>query len=123
MVREKGAVPVLATNPLFPAAATQSRIRWAGLSPEDFALYTTYENISWCKPNPDYYREILRRLDAGPEDCVMIGNDVQEDMTAEELGMEVFLLTDCMIDRSGADISRWPNGSFPELKKWLLQKL
>ncbi len=123
LVKEKGAVPVLATNPLFPAVATRSRIRWAGLSPEDFALYTTYENISWCKPDPGYYREILRRLDAAPEDCMMIGNDVQEDMIAAELGLEVFLLTDCMINRSGADIVRWPHGSFPELKNWLLQKL
>lgn len=123
LVREMGAVPVLATNPLFPAVATQSRIRWAGLNPEDFALYTTYENINWCKPNPDYYREILRRLDAAPEDCVMIGNDTQEDMIAARLGMEVFLLTDCVINRSGADIAQWPHGGFPELKEWLINKL
>ena len=52
----------LATNPIFPAVATESRIRWAGLAPETFAWYTTYENIGYCKPNPDYYREILRYL-------------------------------------------------------------
>jgi len=26
----------LATNPIFPAIATEKRIRWAGLTPEDF---------------------------------------------------------------------------------------
>ena len=50
---------VLATNPLFPAVGTEARIRWAGLSPKDFELYTTYENSRYCKPNLDYYWEIL----------------------------------------------------------------
>ena len=122
LVRKLGATPVLATNPLFPDIATRSRIGWAGLTPEDFALYTTYENISWCKPNPEYYREILRRLDARPEDCLMVGNDALEDTAAEQLGIEVFLLTDCVIDR-GADISRWPNGDFDALDAWLRREL
>ena len=43
---------VLATNPLFPAIATHSRVRWAGLEPEDFCHITTYENSRFCKPNP-----------------------------------------------------------------------
>ena len=58
----------LATNPIFPAVATESRIRWAGLAPETFAWYTTYENIGYCKPNPDYYREILRYSGGGLPD-------------------------------------------------------
>ena len=105
----------LATNPLFPAIATQSRAKWAGLNPEDFVIITTYETSRHCKPNPDYYRDILATLDMNPENCVMVGNDVQEDMIAETLGMKVFLLTDCLINRTGEDISRYPNGSFPEL--------
>ena len=32
----------LATNPVFPAIATKKRMRWAGISPDDFELYTTY---------------------------------------------------------------------------------
>ena len=59
-VKEKGYVCILATNPLFPHTATENRIRWAGLQPEDFVLYTTYENCHYCKPNPKYYEEILR---------------------------------------------------------------
>lgn len=119
LVRSLGATPVLATNPLFPQIATQSRIRWAGLSPEDFALYTTYENICWCKPNPEYYREILRRIDLPAEECVMVGNDVSEDMAAEELGMKVFLLTDCLINKRKEDIRRWPHGGFEALQSFL----
>lgn len=105
----------LATNPIFPAIATQSRIRWAGLSPEDFALYTTYENSRYCKPNPAYYRDILQRLGCRAEECLMVGNDVEEDMVAQTLGMKVFLLTDCMINQKGADISGFPQGGFDEL--------
>ena len=119
MVRTLGAIPVLATNPLFPQIATQSRIRWAGLSPEDFALYTTYENINWCKPNLDYYREILRRIDLSPEECVMVGNDVSEDMAAGELGMKVFLVTDCLINRRNEDVGQWPHGDFDDLQRFL----
>lgn len=105
----------LATNPLFPAAATLSRTRWAGLNPNDFDLITTYEDSRHCKPNPDYYRDVLNDLGVTPEECVMVGNDVGEDMIARKLGMQVFLLTDCLINKDGTDINQYPHGSFPEL--------
>ncbi|MBQ7130517.1 MAG: HAD family hydrolase [Oscillospiraceae bacterium] len=115
MLKEKGLQVGLATNPLFPAIATQSRAKWAGLDPSDFAIITTYENSRYCKPNPDYYRDILATLDVKPENCLMVGNDVQEDMVARELGMAVFLLTHSLINRTGEDISAIPQGGFPEL--------
>ena len=118
-IRDMGYRVILATNPLFPAIATQSRIRWAGLEPEDFELVTTYENARFCKPNPEYYREILGKLSLDASDCLMVGNDVTEDMVAETLGMGVFLLTDCLINRRGEDISRYPSGSFPELLQYI----
>ena len=114
-----GYTTVLATNPLFPPVATQSRVRWAGLEPEDFAFITTYDNSSFCKPNPDYYREILGKLKLKSEECLMVGNDVGEDMIAEALGMQVFLLTDCLINREEKDISAFPQGSFPELRAYI----
>jgi FMN phosphatase YigB (HAD superfamily) len=109
----------LATNPLFPAIATHSRAKWAGLDPQDFDLITTYENSCHCKPNPDYYRDILATLNLKPENCVMVGNDVQEDMIARTLGMKVFLLTDSLINRTGEDISQYPHGSFGELMEYI----
>lgn len=114
-VKDSGRQAVLATNPLFPAIATCSRARWAGLEPSDFACITTYENCSHSKPNPDYYREILEKLNLQPEECLMVGNDVGEDMVAETLGMKVFLLTDCLINKENKDISSYPQGSFREL--------
>ena len=119
MLKDAGIRVALATNPLFPAVATETRIRWAGLEPADFELFTTYENIGFCKPNLDYYREILHRMALPPEDCLMVGNDVGEDMVAEQLGMRVFLLTDCMINKDNADINAWPHGGFAALTEYL----
>jgi hypothetical protein len=45
----------------------------------------------------------------------MVGNDVAEDMIAEQLGARVFLLTDCLLNAKGADISCFPQGSYAEL--------
>ena len=119
-LKAAGIRAALATNPVFPAIATESRIRWAGLEPEEFELYTTYENIGFCKPNLDYYREILRRMELDAADCLMVGNDVDEDMIAGQLGMEVFLLTDHLINKSGTDINAFPHGSFDDLRARLL---
>lgn len=114
---------VLATNPIFPAIATQKRITWAGLSPEDFVLYTTYENSSYSKPNLMYYKGILKQLGANPEECLMVGNDVSDDMPAKDVGIDVFLLTDNLINKSGVDISVYPNGSFDNLIEYIKTKV
>ena len=118
-LKARGLRVILATNPLFPAIATESRIRWAGLEPDDFELYTTYENSRHCKPNPEYYNDIMQELNLTAEECVMVGNDVVEDMIAETLGMKVFLLTDCLINKQNEDISKYPHGGFDELKVFL----
>ena len=109
----------LATNPVFPAAATHQRIAWAGLRPEDFELVTTYENSASCKPNLLYYHEVMGKLGVRPEECLMVGNDVAEDMIARHLGLRVFLLTPCLLNKHGEDIEQFPHGDFPELLTWL----
>ena len=118
-LKARGIRVVLATNPVFPAVATESRIRWAGLEPCDFELYTTYENSRYCKPTLAYYEDILESLGVSGEECVMVGNDVSEDMVTERLGMKTFLLTDCLINKNGEDISKWAHGGFEELKEFL----
>ena len=119
LCKEKGLRTVLATNPIFPAIATGKRIKWAGLNQEDFELVTTYENSHSCKPNPAYYTEILQKIGVKAENCLMVGNDVTEDMVAETLGMKVFLLTDCIINKNNLDISRYPHGGFDELVAYI----
>ncbi|MGI6608443.1 MAG: HAD family hydrolase [Erysipelotrichaceae bacterium] len=114
-LKEQGYRIVLATNPIFPQIATFQRIQWAGLDVNDFELVTTYENSSYCKPNLDYFKDVLNRINEKAENCLMIGNDADEDMIAEKLGMKVFLLTDCLINTSGKDISVYPKGDFNQL--------
>lgn len=122
-LREKGVRVILATNPIFPAIATESRIRWAGMEPSDFEFYTTYENINYCKPSLEYYKAILSKFDLKPEECLMVGNDVDDDMVARHLGMQVFLLTEDLINCSNTDISRFPNGNFKELTEFIEEKI
>lgn len=119
IVKEKGYTPVLATNPIFPREGTLARVAWAGLDPGDFALITTYEDFHFCKPHPGYYREILQRLGKRPEECVMVGNDVREDMCAAQLGMDTFLLTDHLINTDRADVSGYRQGDMETLRCWL----
>ena len=110
---------ILATNPIFPAVATESRVRWAGLGINDFEMYTTYENCCNCKPNPEYYGDILKKCSLNPQECLMVGNDVSDDTPAESLGIKVFLLTDCLINKEGKDISMYPQGDFNDLIKYI----
>ena len=118
-IKRMGYRLILATNPLFPAIATHSRVRWAGLSTDDFEIITTYENSRHCKPNPQYYLDILESRGLKPEECVMVGNDVTEDMIAQTLGMNVFLLTDNLINKDKRNIEEYPHGSFPELMDFI----
>lgn len=118
-LKQRGFRLALATNPIFPAVATESRIGWAGLAPEDFEWYTTYENSSYCKPNPDYYRALLEKLKVQPEECLMVGNDASEDAAALKVGMSFFLLTDCLINKENKDISEYPQGDFDKLLEFV----
>lgn len=106
---------VLATNPLFPECATISRMRWVGLEPGDFVHYTTYENSSFAKPSIGYYKGIVEKLGLDASECLMVGNDVDDDMVPQSIGMKVFLLTDFLINEGNKDISIYPNGSFDDL--------
>ncbi len=118
-VKAAGLTVVLATSPLFPKVATDSRIRWAGLEPSDFAYVTTYENSSYCKPNPIYYTDLLSKMGLQPEEVLMVGNDIGDDMVAAEIGMPVFLLTDCLINRKNRDISCFKSGDFDSMCEYI----
>ena len=119
LLKEKGYRVVLATNPIFPQIGIHARIDWAGLKPEDFSHITTYENSCHCKPNLAYYRGILKAIDKKPEECMMIGNDVEEDMCAAQLGMDTFLLTDHIVNRKNEDISAYKQGTIKDLLEFI----
>lgn len=118
-IKQKGLRAVVATKPIFPDEANLSRIRWAGLDVDDFEYYTSYDKCCFCKPDVRYYKEIAEKLGVLPEECLMVGNDVSEDMTAEKIGMKVFLLTDCLINSENKDISCYNSGGFAELVEYI----
>ncbi len=118
MAKKKGLRLILATNPAFPPIATKARIAWAGLDYGDFEIVTDWTNSSFCKPELGYYREIFKEADVCPSECMMIGNDTLDDMLPSKvLGMKHFLLTDCLVNRTGRDVKKFNNGTWAELFK------
>ena len=105
LLKEKGYRLVLATNPLFPSIATGKRIKWAGLNKEDFEWVTTYENSSYAKPNPSYYKEIIDKLKLDVTQCLMVGNDVKEDCAINSLGIPVYLVNDYLLNKYNLEIT------------------
>ncbi|MFW6022030.1 MAG: HAD family hydrolase [Halanaerobiaceae bacterium] len=115
ILKKKGYQLVLATNPVFPRRAIKERIRWMGIEPDEFSFITSYENMHYCKPALNYYNEIMTKLNLDPVECIMVGNDMQEDMVAGKLGMRTFLVTDYLINRTEEDLNCDWKGSFEEL--------
>ena len=95
---------IIATNPLFPRNAITTRLKWIDLNPTDFKYITSYEEMHYCKPNVNYYREILDKTDNQAESCVMVGNDMRDDMVAKKVGLKTFLLNDFKVEREGTSI-------------------
>ena len=120
---KKGYELVLATAPLFPWQATHARIRWAGLEPSLFKTITTYEHCRYTKPHLSYYENVLEEIGRKAEECLMVGNDVAEDMVALQLGMSTYLVTDCLINCRGASIEGLRSGSFHDFQLFCKEHL
>jgi FMN phosphatase YigB (HAD superfamily) len=114
--RKKADYVILATNPIFPRNAQSKRLSWIGLKESDFDLVTSYESDFFCKPNVKYYESILKRFNLSPSDCIMIGNDEREDAAASEIGIECYLVTDCIIKNPDRE---WTGkrGTFADMAK------
>jgi len=118
ILREKGYSITLATNPVFPAVGVHTRLSWIGLKPEDFDYITTYENSRYCKPNINYFLDVCQKIGKSPEDCYMVGNNTDDDLSALKLGIEVFMITDFLENEKNIDISDIPRGSLDDLITW-----
>ena len=99
LLKDKGYTLALATNPIFPKKAVYHRIVWGGFNPEDFSHITYYENSHYCKPQIKYFEEIMKIINKKPEECLMVGNDVQEDMIVNKIGVKTFLINEYVINR------------------------
>ena len=99
--RKNGMRVFLATAPYFPKLAIEKRVRWAGLDPADFECLTTYDNCTYCKPNPLYFQELLDRCGLKAEETLMVGNDVEQDLPCQEVGIDCWLLKEGLLNEGG----------------------
>jgi FMN phosphatase YigB (HAD superfamily) len=119
ILRDKGYGLVIATNPLFPLKAIEHRIRWAGFEPSDFSYISYFEKNHFCKPQIEFYNEVLRDIGKKPEECLMVGNDVQEDVIAGRLGIGVYLITNQLLHRTGEDIKADHIGTYEDFHSFV----
>jgi HAD superfamily hydrolase (TIGR01549 family) len=88
---DAGCDVVIATNPLFPETAIRQRMEWAGVADLPFKLVTSYEVMHSSKPHARYYVEIVERLGRTPAECVMVGDDWNNDIApALQAGLRVY---------------------------------
>lgn len=116
---DQGYEIVLATNPLFPRIAIEERMRWIDVFDMPWRLVTTYEQMHACKPHPAYFQEILSIIGREPSECLMVGNDLDEDGVAAKVGMEVFFVTDYLDNGSGKELPPGRSGRLTQFAHWL----
>ena len=113
--KAKGMKVVVATSPLFPHIAQVTRLNWAGFEESEFEFVTHYESEIFCKPSPSYFISVCERLGLEPSECLMVGNDVSDDMIgANATGLCCFLVTDYLIE-SPDNVWQSDRGTMAEL--------
>ena len=117
-LKEKGYRLVCATMPMFPRRAVEWRLSWAQVDPDAFELITTYENSRSTKPRAAYYQGILDATGLAGEEVLMVGNNTKEDGAAAQVGCDVFLVTDFLLDVDGGlDLAQTPHGSMADFAR------
>ena len=96
--RALGLKPILSTNPIFPMVGQLTRISFLDLKEDDFDYITSYENSSYSKPNPMYFKMLLDKFSLKPEEVIVFGNNDYEDGDcASALGIKVYLVDGYLI--------------------------
>lgn len=89
---------VLSTNPIFPREAQETRLSFIGLKDTDFDYVTDYSNSCSCKPNPSYFKTLLEKFSLKPDEVLLFGNDVVEDVECgASLGIQGYLIDGCIL--------------------------
>lgn len=112
----------IATNPVFPKTAIYHRLNWAGIDNLPFDIVTVFEESAYTKPHVEYYKEICARLEVQPNECMMVGNDIQEDMVASLIGMKTFLVEGYVIDRGSPKYQINDRGTLDDLFKKITKR-
>ena len=112
----------IATNPLFPRAAIEHRLRWAGLAPEKypFELISSFETFHFSKPNPAYLAEVLQKMGWTEGAILVVGDDPVLDLSAAEaLGVAAYWIADDTQDLPAERKNPLGRGRIGALRDWL----
>jgi FMN phosphatase YigB (HAD superfamily) len=115
----------IATDPFFPRKATDHRIRWAGIDPEQLELISSFEHFHFSKTYPAYYAEMLGRLGWPEGPVLMVGNDFQRDLLpANRLGLKTYWVDGGSTSSPGPDDAAQigleaGRGRLEDLRPWL----
>lgn len=123
LAQELGYHLVIATNPSISLPTIKLRLEWAGVGDIPFEFITHSEVMTRCKPDPDYYREILDMCNLEAGQCLMIGNDTENDLIAREVGILTYILENPWNSRELKRFVHDPRiqgmGTHENLQKWL----
>ncbi len=107
--RAHGLAVALATTPIYDLPVVQERLRRGHLDDFSWDLIATDQFFS-TKPYPDYFNEVAERLGIEPGECLMVGDDAFNDLSARAVGMSTFYVGPPM---GGLDVG--PRGSLHDL--------
>ncbi|QPC81107.1 HAD hydrolase-like protein [Phototrophicus methaneseepsis] len=80
---------VIATNPFYPRVAIEQRMK-LGQLPVDapYAFVTSSEDMHYSKQNPAYYAEVVARVGVEPDEALVIGDHLENDiLNAQKTGL------------------------------------
>lgn len=97
-LHDKGYNIILATDPMFPRNAVDFKLSDCNINPRYFSLITTNQNCTRTKISPDFYNEILKKVNINPAESLMVGNHADKDGNAEKAGIDTILLSDYLIN-------------------------
>ncbi len=111
---DAGFIVAIATQPVFPLMAIRQRMGWAGIADFPYALVACYEEMHACKPNPRFFLEVCERIGQAPEQCLMIGDSLDQDIEpARRAGLKTFWVTSEPLSDPPSD---W-HGSLTDLRR------
>ena len=121
---DKGYSISISTNPLFPMAAIEERLKWANLSPDDYQyeIVSSFEAFHFAKPDPAYFAEFLAQLGWPQEPILVVGDDIESDISAaKQLGLKTFWVDHDGTKNDDLIVSATSQGSLADLVDWIGQ--
>lgn len=89
---DQGLKVAIASNPVLPEIAMRERLKWAEIGDLPLMYLPSIEKMHYCKPQVEFFHELLEKIEAKPSECLMVGDDGEEDMVASEIGMHTYFI-------------------------------